>query len=225
MGAINNFITQMSKSGGYARSSQYELILNLPGGVVNATQRSQSLTLNCETLSWPGHDLQTQSRKHGNEPERYLVQSHGFEGTITASFYLSMNHSERFLLEQWQELAVNRVTHKANYYNDLDENFKYTGSAEMYQLGSAPATRSFFSRTAEGPRNSEITSTLTGEEKTHIAVRTYGITMQDVYPSTIALTELSYGLPNEIQRLTVTFQYRQHLPIAITEGNKRPLGN
>jgi len=219
MGAINNFISQMSKSGGYARSAQYELILNFPDAIVNATRRSQSLSLNCETLSWPGHDLQTQSRKHGNEPERFLVQSHGFEGTITAGFYLSLDHSERFLLEQWQELAVNRFTHKANYYNE------YVGSAEMYQLGSAPATRSFFSRTAEGPRNSEITSTLTGEEKTHIAVRTYGITMQDVYPSTIALTELSYGLPNEIQRLTVTFQYRQHLPIAITEGNKRPLGN
>ena len=219
MGAINNFISQMSKSGGYARSAQYELILNFPDGIVNATQRSQSLTLNCETLSWPGHDLQTQSRKHGNEPERLLVQSHGFEGTITATFYLSLDHSERFLLEQWQELAVNRFTHKANYYNE------YVGSAEIYQLGSAPATRQFFSRTAEGPRNSEITTTLTGEDKTHIAVRTYGITLQDVYPSTIALTEMSYAMPNEVQRLLVTFQYRQHLPLNIDDGNKRPLGN
>ena len=219
MGAINNFISQMSKSGGYARSAQYELILNFPDGIVNATRRSQSLTLNCETLSWPGHDLQTQSRKHGNEPERFLVQSHGFEGTITAGFYLSLDHSERFLLEQWQELAVNRFTHKANYYNE------YVGSAEIYQLGSAPATRQFFSRTAEGPRNSEITTTLTGEDKTHIAVRTYGITLQDVYPSTIALTEMSYATPNEVQRLLVTFQYRQHLPLNIDDGNKRPLGN
>jgi len=219
MGAINNFISQMSKSGGYARSAQYELILNFPDGIVNATRRSQSLSLNCETLSWPGHDLQTQSRKHGNEPERFLVQSHGFEGTITAGFYLSLDHSERFLLEQWQELAVNRMTHKANYYNE------YVGSAEIYQLGSAPATRQFFSRTAEGPRNSEITTTLTGEDKTHIAVRTYGITLQDVYPSTIALTEMSYATPNEVQRLLVTFQYRQHLPLNIDDGNKRPLGN
>jgi len=209
----------MSKSGGYARSAQYELILNFPDGIVNATRRSQSLSLNCETLSWPGHDLQTQSRKHGNEPERFLVQSHGFEGTITAGFYLSLDHSERFLLEQWQELAVNRFTHKANYYNE------YVGSAEIYQLGSAPATRQFFSRTAEGPRNSEITTTLTGEDKTHIAVRTYGITLQDVYPSTIALTEMSYATPNEVQRLLVTFQYRQHLPLNIDDGNKRPLGN
>jgi len=226
MGAINNFITQMSKSGGYARSSQYELILNLPGGVVNATQRSQSLTLNCETLSWPGHDLQTQSRKHGNEPERYLVQSHGFEGTITASFYLSMNHSERFLLEQWQELAVNRFTHKANYYNE------YIGSAEMYQLGSAPATRTFTTNkedTSGGSGDHRTSSKKHGMEefkqKTNIAVRTYGIELQDVYPSTIALTELSYALANEIQRLTVTFQYRQHLPLHIHDGNKRPLGN
>ena len=132
---------------------------------------------------------------------------------------MSLDHSERFLLEQWQELAVNRFTHKANYYNE------YVGSAEIYQLGSAPATRQFFSRTAEGPRNSEITTTLTGEDKTHIAVRTYGITLQDVYPSTIALTEMSYAMPNEVQRLLVTFQYRQHLPLNIDDGNKRPLGN
>ena len=219
-GAIDNFISNMSRSGGYARSAQYELVLNLPKGITEARQeRSQQLTLNCETLTWPGHDLQTQSRKHGNEPEQYLVQSHGFEGTITAGFYLSLDHSERFLLEQWQELAVNRFTHKANYYNE------YVGSAEIYQLGSAPATRQFFSRTAEGPRNSEITTTLTGEDKTHIAVRTYGITLQDVYPSTIALTEMSYATPNEVQRLLVTFQYRQHLPLNIDDGNKRPLGN
>ena len=95
--------------------------------------------------------------------------------------------------------------------------------AEIYQLGSAAATRKFYSRTAEGPANSEITSTLTGEEKTHIAIRTYGISLQDVYPSTIALTEMSWAMPNEIQRLTVTFQYRQHLPIHIHNGNRTPL--
>ena len=232
MGAINNFISQMSKSGGYARSAQYELILNFPDGIVNATQRSQSLTLNCETLSWPGHDLQTQSRKHGNEPERLLVQSHGFEGTITATFYLSLDHSERFLLEQWQELAVNRITHKANYYNDLNKDFKYVGSAEMYQLGSAPATRTFTSNkedTSGGSGDHRTSSSNSGmqefKQKTNIAVRTYGITLQDVYPSTIALTEMSYATPNEVQRLLVTFQYRQHLPLNIDDGNKRPLGN
>ena len=66
-----------------------------------------------------------------------LVQSHAFAGTIDAIFYLSADHRERFLLEQWQELAVNRYTHKANYYNE------YVGGMEIYQLGSAKATRTF----------------------------------------------------------------------------------
>jgi len=217
-GAIDNFISNMSQSGGYARSAQYELVINLPAGIKVAPQeRSRQLTLNCETLTWPGHDLQTQSRKYGNEPEQYLVQSHGFEGTITATFYLSEDHTERLLLEQWQELAVNRLTHKANYYSD------YVMPAEIYQLGSAAATRKFYSRTGDGPRNEHITTTLSGEEKTHIAVRTYGIQLQDVFPSTIALTEMSWAMPNEVQRLTVTFQYRQHLPINIHNGNRTPL--
>ena len=225
MGAIDSFISNMSKSGGYARTAQYELIVNLPAALAD-NGRSKQLSLNCDTVTWPGHDLQTQSRKHGNEPERYLVKSHGFEGTITASFYLSLDHSERFLLEQWQELAVNRFTHKANYYNE------YVGSMDLYQLGSAPATRTFITNkedTSGGSGDHRTSSKKHGMEefkqKTNIAVRTYGITLQDVYPSTIALTEMSYATPNEVQRLLVTFQYRQHLPLNIDDGNKRPLGN
>ena len=217
MGAIDSFISNMAKSGGYARTAQYELVVNLPY-VLSNNERSKQLSLNCDTVSWPGHDLQTQSRKHGNEPERVLVQSHGFEGTITASFYLSLNHSERFFMEQWQELAVNRYTHKANYYNE------YVGSMNLYQLGSAPATRTFTRPGAPikgNPHVDKAPDTHT-YEKTAVAVRTYGIEVQDVYPSTIALTELSSAMPNEIQRLTVTFQYRQHLPISINDGNKRP---
>ena len=203
MGAINNFITQMSKSGGYARSSQYELILNLPGGVVNATQRSQSLTLNCETLSWPGHDLQTQSRKHGNEPERYLVQSHGFEGTITASFYLSMNHSERFLLEQWQELAVNRFTHKANYYDD------YIGSMEIHQLSSTGALTAGIAGlnvTFAGEGLGRITGDST-------EMTTYAIKALEVYPATVGDIEYSYDSGNQISKLSVGFAFKQWVRI------------
>jgi len=222
MGAIDSFISNMSKSGGYARTAQYELIVNLPAALAD-NGRSKQLSLNCDTVTWPGHDLQTQSRKHGNEPERYLVKSHGFEGTITASFYLSLDHSERFLLEQWQELAVNRFTHKANYYNE------YVGSMDLYQLGSAPATRTFITNkedTSGGSGDHRTSSKKHGMEefkqKTNIAVRTYGIEVQDVYPSTIALSELSYDMANEVQRLTVTFQYRQHLPKNMNSGNKRP---
>ena len=46
----------------------------------------------------------------------------------------------------------------------------------------------------------------------------------EVYPATIALTEYMYESANMVQMLAVTFNYRQHLPININDGNKRPLG-
>ena len=218
MGAIDSFISNMARSEGFARTAQYELVVNLPSLMSNQ-EMSQRLSLNCELINWPGHDLQTQSRKHGNEPERLLVTGHGFEGTITASFYLSQNHDERFLMEQWQELAVNRFTHKANYYNE------YTGSMELYQLGSAKATRTY---TREGapivgnPNTDKGPDVVVGKESTNVAVRKYGIAIANVYPQTIAFNELSADLSNEIQRLAVTFNYRQHLPIHLHNGNRKP---
>jgi hypothetical protein len=227
MGAIDSFISNMAKSEGFARTAQFEVVFGLPSLISN-TEMSKRLSLNCELINWPGHDLQTQSRKHGNEPERLLVTGHGFEGTITASFYLSLNHSERFFMEQWQELAVNRFTHKANYYNE------YTGSMELYQLGSAKATETitFDERSSDilrGGRKEGYEAEAYGHQTpvvhktaTNIAVRTYGISVSDVYPATIAFNEMSAAMPNEIQRCTVTFNYRQHMPIVITNRNRTP---
>ena len=217
MGAIDSFISNMTKSEGFARTAQFEVVFGLPSLISN-TEMSKRLSLNCELINWPGHDLQTQSRKHGNEPERLLVTGHGFEGTITASFYLSLNHSERFFMEQWQELAVNRFTHKANYYNE------YTGSMELYQLGSAPATKTtVFDVTEEVDEEQGFGQIVKStKRKTNIAVRRYGIQVEGVYPQTLAFNELSADLANEIQRLTVTFNYRQHLPININNGNRTP---
>ena len=224
MGAIDSFISSMNKSEGFARAANYEVVFKFPVGI-NVPSRGQQLSMHCNTISWPGHDLQVQSRKHASEPERNLVQSHAFAGTIDAIFYLSADHRERFLLEQWQELAVNRFTHKANYYNE------YAGGMEIYQLGSAKAIRKFTSNTEDtsgGSGDHRTSGDKSGMEvfkqKTNIAVRKYGIEVMEVYPATIALTEYMYESANMVQMLAVTFNYRQHLPININDGNKRPLG-
>ena len=219
MGAIDSFISSMNKSEGFARAANYEVVFKFPIGI-NVPSRGQQLSMHCNTISWPGHDLQVQSRKHASEPERNLVQSHAFEGTIDAIFYLSADHRERFLLEQWQELAVNRYTHKANYYNE------YVGAMEIYQLGSAKATRTFTTEGAPIKGNPHVDKEADKHfyQRTNIAVRRYGIEVMEVYPATIALTEYMYESANMVQMLAVTFNYRQHLPININDGNKRPLG-
>jgi len=225
-GAINTFIASMVNARGFARQSNYEIIFNLPSGI--PTEYGRQLTLHCDTISWPGHDLQVQSRRIASEPAQQLVQSHAFAGTIAATFYLSVNHNERMILELWQQLAVDRRTHKANYYDE------YTGGMEMYQLGSAAATKTHtyderssdrlrggreegYESEAYGHLNPVVTS-----EKTHAAVRTFGLKVDDVYPATIAVSEYGYEFANAIQKVTVEFNYRQHMPILINSGNMIP---
>jgi hypothetical protein len=219
MGAIDSFISSMNRSEGFARAASYEVVFKFPVGI-SVPSRGQQLSMHCNTISWPGHDLQVQARKHASEPTRNIVQSHAFEGTIDAIFYLSADHRERFLLEQWQELAVNRYTHKANYYNE------YVGAMEIYQLGAAKATRTFTTEGAPIKGNPHIDKEADKHfhQKTNIAVRKYGIEVMEVYPATIALTEYMYESANTVQMLAVQFNYRQHLPITINDGNKRPLG-
>ena len=218
MGAIDSFISSMNRSEGFARAASYEVVFKFPVGI-SVPSRGQQLSMHCNTISWPGHDLQVQARKHASEPTRNLVQSHAFEGTIDAIFYLSADHRERFLLEQWQELAVNRYTHKANYYNE------YVGAMEIYQLGAAKATRTFTTEGAPIKGNPHVDKEADKHfhQKTNIAIRKYGVDVMEVYPATIALSEYMYESANMIQTLAVTFNYRQHLPINLHNGNRRPL--
>jgi hypothetical protein len=209
MGAIDSFISSMNKSEGFARAANYEVVFKFPVGI-SVPSRGQQLSMHCNTISWPGHDLQVQARKHAREPTRNLVQSHAFEGTIDAIFYLSADHRERFLLEQWQELAVNRYTHKANYYNE------YVGAMEIYQLGAAKATRTFKSNiedTSGGSGDHRTSKYNHGFEEesfvTYEPIRTYGIRAEEVFPETIAGIEYAYATVDEIAKLTVSFQYRK----------------
>jgi len=91
-------------------------------------QIGRQVNLHCSSVSLPGHDLQAQDQQHGSAPGRQIVQSHDYNGTISATFYLDIHLKERHFFEAWQKMAVNNNTHKANYYDD------YIGSMEIFQL-------------------------------------------------------------------------------------------
>ena len=155
---ISEFVSQIQKSKGFARPSKFEVVITPPSKILSESdfywangspfqprsvgfQESRdalhlmkgitpTLTLLCESVSMPGHDLQSHKVQYASEPEVDVVQTHGFAGTIAAVFLLSTDLRERHFFEQWQALAVNRETHKANYYDD------YIGEMEIYQLSS-----------------------------------------------------------------------------------------
>ena len=218
MADIKAFIASMSKSGGFARPSQYEVIINSPktltlvqGQVVDganvdalATRNSfmtilqsmedinKQLTLQCQSVDMPAHDLQTQNRAYGSEPGREMVQTHGYAGTIDCSFLLSSDLREKHYFEAWQSLAVDNYTHKANYYDE------YVGSMEIYQL-STRAKRNV----SAGP-HSDLEKHDKFEDE-----RTYGIFASEVYPKTIGSVKFSASGANEISTLDVRFEFRQ----------------
>ena len=110
---INSFISAMSKARGFARPSQFEIVINPPlfqdftsrlvagenrqlgQNQVHVNNRvalsemssvNKQLVLQCSSVSMPAHDLQTQNRAYGSEPGREMVQTHGYAGTIDCSF-------------------------------------------------------------------------------------------------------------------------------------------
>jgi len=95
-----------------------------------ASQMGQQVNLHCDSISMPGHDLQAQEVQHGSSPARSMVQAHAFAGNINATFYADKYLRERHFFEAWQKMAVDMVTHKANYYDN------YVGKMQIYQLGS-----------------------------------------------------------------------------------------
>ena len=148
MGQIDKFRAAMGKAKGFARPSKFAVRINPPtlvsqignafysaNGATDETGNIEfikahnairemyqsmrgQIELFCSSVEMPGHDLQTQQIQHGSAPVRDMVTSHGFEGTINATFYLSEDLKERHFFEQWQRLAVNVESHKANFYDD-----------------------------------------------------------------------------------------------------------
>jgi len=102
------------------------------GGVMNSLTQTigRQINIHCDSVTMPGVDLQTQEVQYGSEPARNMVTSHGFAGTIDATFYADKYLRERQFFEMWQKLAVNTISHKANYYDN------YVGKMHIYQLGA-----------------------------------------------------------------------------------------
>ena len=230
MGQIDKFRAAMAKAKGFARPSKFAVRINPPNtfrsiptysanGQDVSTENTEFLksrralmelnngmrgqiNLFCSSIEMPGHDLQTQQIQHGSAPVRDMVTSHAFEGMITASFYLSEDLKERHFFEQWQRMAVNVESHKANFYDD------YIGSMEIFQLSngldSGLPFPSFIDKIID------------------VDMAEYGIRASEVYPATISGIEYSYERGNQIATMAVGFNYREWRNKGNKESRLRP---
>jgi hypothetical protein len=160
------------------------------------------IELFCSSIEMPGHDLQTQQQQHGSAPVRDMVTSHAYEGMISASFYLSADLKERHFFEKWQSMAVNKNTHKANYYDD------YTGSMEIFQLSNG--------------LDSGLPFPTFIDKLIDVDMAEYGIRASEVYPATISGIEYGYERGNQIATMAVGFNYREWRNLGNRTSKLRP---
>ena len=213
MGAISNFQAQISKADGLARVARYEVILTPPSGANLPTEMTRTISLFCNTISMPGHDLQTNPIKHGTEINREMVVGHGYEGTIEATFYLDQELDVKSYLDSWQEAAISTTRNTVSYYKNASGNHNYVGSMQIFQLGSKSSGQTRFQF------NSDTGFSM--NKKMHAeAEDVYGINVEEVFPTTIAPIEYAYATVDEVALLTVSFQYRKWTEIIDTSiGN------
>ena len=210
MGAISNFQAQISKADGLARVARYEVLLTPPAGANLPTEMTRTISLFCNTISMPGHDLQTNPIKHGTEINREMVVGHGYEGTIEATFYLDQELELKTYLDKWQEAAISTTRNTVSYY-EVDGVKQYVGTMKIFQLGSKSSGQTKF----EFNSNTGFSM----NKKMHAeAERVYGIEVEEVFPTTIAPIEYAYATVDEVAMLTVSFQYRKWKEIVDTES-------
>ena len=190
MGAISNFQAQISKADGLARVARYEVLLTPPSGANLPTEMTRTISLFCNTISMPGHDLQTNPIKHGTEINREMVVGHGYEGTIEATFYLDQELELKTYLDKWQEAAISTTRNTVSYY-EVDGLKQYVGTMKIFQLGSKSSGQTRF----EFNSNTGFSM----NKKMHAeAERVYGIEVEEVFPTTIAPIEYAYATVDEV---------------------------
>jgi hypothetical protein len=146
--SIDGFKSLLSKGSGMARAAKYQVILSPPAGMVkrlqqqgvDITSHTRDISMLCDTIAMPGKDLQTHSAKYGQQLPTMMVDGHGFEGTITTTFYIDEDFDTKSYFELWQQAAVDPLTNKISYYKDESGLPNYAGSMKIFQLGGEGRT-------------------------------------------------------------------------------------
>lgn len=119
-GSISNFLSSFNTD--IARSSRFDVQVNVPIVLLPFVKTSRKLSFRCHNADLPGRTLATTERKIGAAPTRKIPYHTNYnESNLT--FLVSDDMSEKILFESWLE-AINPTTtynfnYPANYVADI----------------------------------------------------------------------------------------------------------
>ena len=118
-GVLNEFLAEHRSVGGYALPSRYELVIIPPSGArgtesglntnlasfLMPQEKSEGVVsdtaLRCESIEFPGRNLDTTADINIYGPERNIVSGYSY-ADITATFQCSNKMEEKTFFEIWQ---------------------------------------------------------------------------------------------------------------------------
>ena len=143
-GALNEVLGEIRGKDGISRPHRYEVTLFPPTGSAGSKGTGSNVFskimgealgdgtvratgLKCESISFPGRNLDTTDDTNIYGPIRKIVTGYTF-ADISAKFQCSTDMREKKYFETWQRLAFNPQTWVMGYYKD------YIGSVDIHAL-------------------------------------------------------------------------------------------
>lgn len=124
---VSDFLSTFANSKNFARPNLYQIEIFPPSGLQVDNETLRGICLNCKQTSFPGKTLETQQFIGGGYIARPTVYAASY-APITTTFYLSGDHKEKRLFDEWMKMTYNETTNTLNYYDD------YIGTLIVSQL-------------------------------------------------------------------------------------------
>ena len=144
-GILNEIMAEFRSADGFARPTRFEVMIYPPTGKAGkpagdlsnifASVMGESMKdgttkktgLMCQSIAFPGRNLDTAPDENIYGPTREIVQGYSY-AEVTGVFRCSSDMKEKKFFETWQRLAYNPQTWSLGYYKD------YSGALDIYQL-------------------------------------------------------------------------------------------
>jgi len=126
---INRMVAQVKRSNFFSRPCFYRIEIGPPKALTGHWQSIRDITLNCETVSFPGLNLSTKPHKMGGGKSGFEYAYERQLAPVTMSFYVSDDMQEFQFFQRWIE-HIMPVDGRFNYPSN------YTGSIKIFQCSN-----------------------------------------------------------------------------------------
>ena len=211
---IGRFLANIGQGEGMARQTRFLVRFNMPNKLklnqqqyhpaegfdtsqqgindVGGQELARNVGMMCNQIDMPSRDVNTKDHiTYG--PKRQMPYAYSFSGKVNLSVFGDKFLRQRIFFETWQKMIFDRNSHDMNYYDE------YTGSVDIFQLGSFDA---------ENDRDRV----------------TYAVRLNECYPETIGSYGYNYGSQNEIVNLPITLNFRDWRNLGIDQINNFSVG-